>query len=366
MRAPFKRGLLAAALITMSMTTPAWADDGPDLRFSATFADQAYFVGETVPIKVNVTNVGNKTATGAKGKYTNISGSSPFIPTSEWREFNPGGIGATVAPGQTKSFTMVARLNSFNGGDATFKLAVSTAGELTPDDNAATLTIAMVSPYTRAVVDGTLFGDEDRDGVLDPGEELADTAVQIRNNYSGSFKEVRTDAHGWFSFTNVAAQRYTLAFKSPGWANVQKQLRVDGSDRTTNLQVRTVRSLEGTLVPKVEFHENRYRPGDTAQVSIWLANTGRFDLRGVRAGCDLNWDDSHLLGSDDPAHWGVLARSGPGATIAAGEVKAFEVTGIVPDAAFDTGSVLLTCGFGDHFEFSDTFPVVEASARVGA
>ncbi|SDZ30724.1 hypothetical protein SAMN05421504_11298 [Amycolatopsis xylanica] len=346
---------------------PAWAAEGPDLRVTAS-VEGSYVVGQTVPIKLTVTNVGTKTATAAKGRSTFVSGSKLFLPSFEWKEFNPAppNTGATLAPGATKELVLKAQLDKWGGGDATVKLAVTTPGDVTPADNEVVLTVPIVSPATKGTVSGVVYGDADRDGQAGAGEVLKDAHLKLTGDRATPAIEATTDEQGRFSVAEVPARLYSLDYLvlPGGWVGGTIQVAVDGSGKSEDLRLRAVRPLTEILSAKADFHEDSYQPGDVAHLTITLTNSGTADLRTIHAGCDHVGHQAHLKNWDDPAYWGDLAIPAAGVTVAAGETKSFEVSGTVSQAALEDGTVYVACDFSDDPYYSGDTPSIYERARV--
>lgn len=88
------------------------------------------------------------------------------------------------------------------------------------------------------------------------------------------------------------------------------------------------------------FDRSSYQPGESARLTVTLANTGDRPVSGVTAAC-TSYDESYL---DVGPEWGDLAAGG--VTVAAGETRTFTVVEQVPQEARKFGELQAFCRFG--------------------
>ncbi|SFG80122.1 SdrD B-like domain-containing protein [Amycolatopsis regifaucium] len=101
--------------------------------------------------------------------------------------------------------------------------------------------------------------------------------------------------------------------------------------------------LNGALKASLAFTKESYKPGDLAQITVTLSNSGSHPLTGIVAACNRAGAE-HAL-NVGPG-WGELHYATAGATIAPGQTRTFEVSAKVPDAALNRGYVGVECDFG--------------------
>jgi len=126
--------------------------------------------------------------------------------------------GGDVANGGSFSFTITVQADAGTSGDITNSASVtSDTNETITTNNAATATVS-VDPRTSSIR-GTVFEDDDNDGVQDAGEE-AIPGVEI--NLSGIDalgnavnRSTTTDASGNYAFEELAAGTYTVTQTQP-------------------------------------------------------------------------------------------------------------------------------------------------------
>jgi LPXTG-motif cell wall-anchored protein len=128
-----------------------------------------------------------------------------------------------------------------------------------------------------------------------------------------------------------------------GWVVAGQSVAVNGSK---HVQLRGTRPLSEGLAVTAKFDEGPYRAGDTATLTVSLTNNGPREAKNIVAICDIDREE-HLVGTEKPANWGVLATGGDGVTLKAGEAVTLKVHGTVPQASLDHGVVFVRCEFRD-------------------
>jgi LPXTG-motif cell wall-anchored protein len=201
---------------------------------------------------------------------------------------------------------------------------------------------------TYGSVSGIVFADRNGNATFDAGEQLPGAAIAWQYAYySEPEAPFRTtaDANGRFSFPSIPATRYQMAnAELDGWTVLSRTIDVDQSDKNVNLRMRAVKPVRRELAAELKFTKDSYAPGDLAHVTVTLSNSGAIPLTGIAAHCNGN-GDHHALWGFGPG-WGQLSPRSSGVTVPAGQTRTFDVTDVVPDAAFDKGYVAVRCEFG--------------------
>lgn len=359
-------GVLTAAftLTGLVTATPASAEPGPNLKVTATVVQGRYLPGDEIPVDVTVTNLGDVTATEAKGTNYTVTGPYFTVPRGGWGDLANDGPGATFAPGETRTYRVIGK--SMYGGkeDPAVQFEVYTPGDADHRDNASIVTLEHVPPGTTDRVAGQLYGDANEDGVPSPGESLAGAEVHLSGVGATGELTTTTDAAGRFEFAAVPiTPNASLYFwKVPnGWVTPHTgDLRVDGSGSQTALVIKATRPLTDVLQASGSLDKASYTVGETAKATLVLSNVGARPLAGLWVGCDPVGSGQHLEIAD--TQWGDFSPVKQAGTLAAGQRLEITVTGKVPEKASYFGKVHLTC----YVEGKSTFsgPVVEASGKV--
>jgi iron complex outermembrane receptor protein len=87
------------------------------------------------------------------------------------------------------------------------------------------IVIASVSPlHAQTAAAGMLTGT-----VLDPrGAALPGADVSVKNDATGATQKLTSDGQGRYSFSNLAAGKYTLQIDAPGFTQIRRDVQVDG------------------------------------------------------------------------------------------------------------------------------------------
>ncbi|HEX6345702.1 SdrD B-like domain-containing protein [Umezawaea sp.] len=207
-------------------------------------------------------------------------------------------------------------------------------------------------------ISGLIYGDANGDGAADAGEGLAGVDVNI--SAGTGVVRARTGADGRFTVGDLPARTYgVFAHQAPdGWVlPPSRYVDVDGDEY---LEYRAVRPLSDQLTASIAFTEDTYAVGQTAEMTLVLANRGGAAISGVKAGCDRSGGEGpHVV---DMA-LGDLAWDAEGVTLAAGASRTFTLTGVVPAKAAGFAAVSAVCDFGPG-EDPAGYPAVRAEARV--
>jgi hypothetical protein len=344
------RRLLAVALVAvfaLACAPLAAADDGyVDLSVSALLDRPAYLPSDVIAMTVTVVNSGTATATGV---VVAPQGDREFAP---WGDL--AGAGIELKPGASVTVDVTA---TATGADMTERVeAVSVEPDRTPADNVDTVTSFVT--VERADLTVTLYGDANRDGVVDPGETRAGVLITL-GGVNVPDLAVRTDAAGVARFPGIAGGRYLPFVNLPkGWYLDGHQY-IDIRARTETAVIRAVVNDLSALSASVSLDRPTYAPGDTIHERVTLTNSGTTDITGVIAHCGGWGVLENVLVSTG---WGELGPEGAGAVVRAGETRTWEFTDVVPAEAWGFGFVTLRCDFAP--EAGDDGPVAEARAVV--
>lgn len=345
------RRLLAAALavvFALACAAPAAAADGyVDLGVSLWLDRPAALPSDTVTMEVHVVNSGTATATGV---VVRPQGNVAFAP---WGDL--GGAGIELKPGASVIVNVTAAMPD---ADLTEQVdVVSAEPDRDPADNTAAATA--FATVVQADLTVTLYGDADRDNVIDAGETRAGVLVALLGGIDGTAVSARTDAAGVARFPGIPGGEYVPQVNLPkGWyIDTNQHIDIRAGANTALIQA-TVNDMTA-LSASISLDRDSYAPGDTVRERVTLTNSGDTDIVGVVAHCG-GWGvlENVLLSTG----WGELNPDGAGAVVRAGETRTWEFTDVVPAEAWNFGFVSLRCDFspGD----GDDGPVAETRAVV--
>lgn len=327
--------LLAAAL-SLAWATPAAADEpSVDLYLIATLDQPAYLAGDDMTATVTVVNSGTAPATGV------VIRSTGDLTFTGWGEFDETGPGIDLAAGASVDLVVHAKPNDTGAGMTQQLEAVSAEPDADPAGNKVTLSAFVTEKQADLTV--TIYGDEDRDGALDPGETRKGVEVRLFGGLTGTYFTTRTDDDGVAHFPGIPGGQYWPEVKLPkGWYVDPAQLvRVRGGTNTAVLRADLVDL--SALSASITLDRAVYAPGDTVRERVTLTNRGATDIPGVVANCGGIALDNVLYSIG----WGELDPNAPdgGALVRAGETRTWEFTDVVPPFAWDYGFLLLQCDF---------------------
>jgi hypothetical protein len=206
-----------------------------------------------------------------------------------------------------------------------------------PPSDSAPSTVSTPATVTVASYLGRVFGDVDRDGVADPGEELAGAEVVL----AGSAPQV-TDAQGRFAFTDVVTGDHLLRVSLEGWNPVTRMVSITETPGEEDV-IGLTRPLVDSLRVSLAFLDSTYQVGQNARIRIELHNTGPAVLQHLHTTCFPSAFYG-LIGTSEG--WRPLRVEDDGVTLAPGETRTLDVSEPVPPAAGTVGYVSAICAFG--------------------
>ncbi|MEV6899911.1 SdrD B-like domain-containing protein [Amycolatopsis sp. NPDC051372] len=332
------------AFLGLAATTPASAATGSDLRVSVQVPAGPLVLGEQFKVTVEVTNVGDAPAVGARGDMGGVSGTDLALPLTQWGDLDPTRPeGATIAPGESRHLTFDATTFTWNGPPV-YRIGVRNDADANQDDNSVTTAVNLISPDVTDVVGGQVFADPDGDGHPGTGDALSGVVVELRDSeHFDPVFSATTGSDGTFRIPAVPAHLYRLEFANVpgGWVLPVGDLRVDGTGATGALMLGGARPLEESLDLRIAFDKPDYQIGAQAKATVTVHNRGQYASTGLLIDCDPFGGANDVPIPD--SQWGDFAFGGPGATVAPGETRTITVTGTVPEEASYYGSTSLSC-----------------------
>jgi hypothetical protein len=340
---------------TPSSPSPSAAPEAQevvDLRLRVWFEKPSFAAHELITAHASVTNVGTATA------HNVVVHSSGNVWPVEWQPLQPGGEGATLAPGQTAEATATGYVQEDFDAVRLLVTAYTAPGEpdANPDDNTVSATVPLV--ILRGCYRATVYGDRDADRVMDPGEGLSGVDVTVFGGRPKTIRQVTTDHSGTFELSDLPLGSYDISFSDyPGWAVMSGAFKLDAAEVPNGL-FRGRRQAQGSLTASMDFTQQSYRAGDVAHAILTLRNTGTIPLTDLQAECRLV-----LLSSQVDADVGELTPGGPGVTMPAGTTRQFGVTVPITEESTRMGHARLGCDVGAPPRVNG-IPRFDALARV--
>lgn len=213
------------------------------LRASVALDRKTYAAGDPATLTVTLTNTGRYPLTGLWAGCDRLGTQFHLLTTLEaWGELTYGGPGATIQPGQTRTFTVAGTVPAVADSFG----VVSVVCDF--DEGEQYLEGAAVAPplYAKVRSDktadtfGWVFHDKDDDYTVDDGEAVANTRVGLRDVTTGRITTVAvTDAEGRLDYTGVPVGRYTAEIFGP-WTPIHPVIQVAADPYTVpfgNLRV---------------------------------------------------------------------------------------------------------------------------------
>jgi len=274
-----------------------YSGDGSNVSVTSAFGSEPQTVGQESPTLLkttpNVTSI-------LQGTPTPVTDTATFI-----QGVNPTGTikFELVGPGSTTLYTITVNVNGnqdytapvFNlpAGAAvgTYQWNAYYSGDANNQaDNFVNDPAERFTVVAAASINGTVFCDNDLDGVLDSGETREPGAiVTLYNNSNVAVGTKTTDSNGNYSFTGLAAGTYTVKLTTPSSGDLAEQshgavtiaqsyaVTLNSGDSATGKNFAEVDygSISGTVFLDVDDNGMQGGSGETgiANVSITLTGT---------------------------------------------------------------------------------------------
>jgi LPXTG-motif cell wall-anchored protein len=363
-RAARLASLVAAAGLGLAIAAgAAGADERPVVEVTAQFDKPAYDSGEAMKIAITVRNTGTVPARGLRMNQFLTAPDRIVVTPGQWAELGYSGPGLTLEPGQEYKLTVSGTPASGETTAATLSGFVSDQTGLGVGEFKFTATVNATYGHASGVV----YGDKDFNGEFGSGEGLGGVTVEwaavvdFQHKYTAT-----TDAAGRFTLPKLPLGDYYVSGTAPrGWWVGSKPVTVDRSDKTDHMLLRATQPLKGLLKPALKFAKDGYSRGETAHVTVTLANSGTHALVGIVANCNRGGFGDQLTGRGPG--WGDLRT---GVTVAAGETKILDVTEAVPRSALAVGQVTVACDFNfagvDDLSSPSASDQAEVAGGIGA
>ncbi|MEO6083471.1 MAG: SdrD B-like domain-containing protein [Umezawaea sp.] len=345
----------AVVLVTTGVSTgAASADPLPyaELEASAAFDKPSFDAAETVVATITIRNVGGVAALKVKA---DTGFGSTFNPSS-WGAIAPFGSGVRIEAGETLVTKVTGRV--YSGTQLVFKGKVtSNPFDGNQANNAFEATAGVT--YGTGSVAYTAYADGNGNGQADAGEGIPGVRVDLWG--SGNHQRI-TGSDGTALFTDVRSGAYSVVAESPdGWLFPGNAGITVTTDQRLDVVRKGVRPLSDTLAATVEFDQDTYAVGDTANVTITLTNTGT-DLPVVHARCGGDGESYDLY--NNTAGWGALKYAAEGVPLGSGETKVLHVSAPLTARAEAHGFIRAYCSFGPEVEPQRGAPLAVDKARI--
>ncbi|AGM07214.1 hypothetical protein AORI_4630 [Amycolatopsis keratiniphila] len=309
------------------------------------FDEPSYLSTQLITVHARVTNKGTAVASRV------IVNSAGNLSTTWWTPLSPPGV--PIEPGQTVVGTADGYVTT-TSGPVTLTVTAALLGDevdANPADNTVTASVPVT--HLSGGYRGTVYGDRDGDGTMDPGEALAGVKVYTSGGTPNVGRTTTTDTRGRFAFQDLPAGRYWTILESAEWYFVGPNVEVDGV-ADPDVVIRGTASAAKWLSVSMAFTRKTYRKNDVAQLRVTLANNGVAVLKNTTANC---W----ATGSGE-LKTGDLSPDGPGVTVPAGATRVHVMTVRITGEAAAVGHLRVTCAIGAP-PFVNGPPSVSATAR---
>ncbi|MFK0246072.1 hypothetical protein ACIQUM_15330 [Amycolatopsis azurea] len=330
---------------TTVVSRPA-APDLPDLRLAVWFDEPSYLSTQRIIVHARVTNAGTAAASRV---MVNSTGN---LSTTWWTPLTPPGV--PIEPGQTVVGTADGYVTTTSGPVTLTVTAALLGDEKDADPSDNTVTASVPVTHLSGSYRGTVYGDRDGNGTMDPGEALAGVKVLTSGGTPNVGRVTTTDRQGHFAFLDLPAGGYWTILESPEWYFVGQNVEVDGVD-DPDVVIRGTASATKGLSVSMAFARNTYRKNDVAHLTVTLTNNGAAVIKNVTADCRA--DDSGKVETGD------LSPGGPGVSVPARATRVRVLTVRITDEAAAVGHLRVTCAFGAPPNINGP-PTVSATTRV--
>lgn len=334
----------------------------PDLVADVRFDKPSYQLGEPIKVLVSITNKGDAAASGiyvSEPYYDEYLKSRALLDEPRWGDLSSYRSNVHVRPGETRTFEFAAKPQ---GPAVRVEGTVyGSGGDANPGNNTFNAQATISGGQGHA--SGVFYADRNDDGDRDAGEELPGVRIYLYSNKNPDFnRSATTDDEGKFSFRDLPADVYSTSYSLPdGWAVMlpagtpfDAWTIADGTD--LKLERRAVRPLTESLSVQMVLDRDAYAPGDRAQITVTLTNTGSKSLTGIRAYC------VHPLGNDPS--WNYLRHNQPGINLPAGGTYTRTVTETAATTGIE-GDFAAWCRFGNpETHPQNTFATASDTARL--
>ncbi|WP_233226159.1 SdrD B-like domain-containing protein [Amycolatopsis sp. CA-126428] len=317
---------------------------------SIDLGDDPYPSNEDVHFKIKLTNTGGVTADGVYVYQLTDKPTDLNVPWGGWGDLSSG-RGIKLEPDQSFELSGTGSIRDIRLDTVTVRAVLfdKTGFSVSPEFGASAKVTAAPGDAS-----GIVYGDKNGNGSYDAGEKLTGIKLSLRYIHGDVTYTATSDENGTLTFNVPAADYYLGGDVVDGWLFPWRTVHIG---KGTKLDLRGAPPLNGALKASMKFTQDSYKVGDTAHLTVTLANSGKTPLVGIVAECNRIGDPEILQGTGPG--WGDLLWS-RGVTIGAGETRTFDVTDTVPAAAFNRGFVVAACDFGypevdieNHAEASD-------------
>ncbi|MBB4912308.1 hypothetical protein [Actinophytocola algeriensis] len=227
------------------------------LRASVALDRKIYTAGSPARLTVTLTNSGRRPLTGLRAGCDRLGTLFHLLVTQEaWGELAYEGPGATVQPGQTRTFSVAGTVPEHAVAFGVLSVVCDVGDDDLYLDGAADAPplYTKVRSNKTADTEGVVFHDRDDDYVVDDGEAVTNTRIGLRNVTTGRVTaDATTDAAGYVTYTDVPVGRYHAEIFGP-WAPLNGVIAIASDPYTVpfgTLRVSPTDGTSGTQQPAV-------------------------------------------------------------------------------------------------------------------
>jgi SdrD B-like domain len=322
------------------------------------FEKQSYESHEKVRFWLTVTNIGGKTAEQVRLDWPILA---VELPQGLWGDFSYGGAGIQLAPGESRTFEGVGNIHDIRDGKLSIWGGLRYLGGPNPN---SLFSGEVPVVQTKGDLSGVVYTDKNRNGQQDAGEAAAGAVVDAYGGVPSDSLRATTDADGRYSFKGIPSGDYSVYYTlADGWivhrdSGTTAEVRVlPGAP--VQLTARAERPFSESLSATLTLDKDAYQVDEIATITITLTNSGDQAISGIQPGCN-RVGDANQLGRAEA--WNPVF--GKGVTVGAGETKTFVVKEKVPQASYESGTVVVMCDFEPNPANNTDGPFAHDSARV--